>query len=75
MGIARLPNRVAIGALHAYRGSLGVLFRGCCRFTPSCSTYALEAYRRHGFLRASRLVAWRLLRCHPFCRGGEDPVP
>jgi putative membrane protein insertion efficiency factor len=54
---------------------LGTLGPGICRFTPTCSQYTLEAIRRHGFLKGSLLGAWRVLRCNPFCRGGDDPVP
>ncbi|HKX55947.1 MAG TPA: membrane protein insertion efficiency factor YidD [Xanthomonadales bacterium] len=46
-----------------------------CRFTPSCSSYASEAISRHGAARGSWLAVKRLLRCHPFCAGGYDPVP
>ncbi|HET6566294.1 MAG TPA: membrane protein insertion efficiency factor YidD [Xanthomonadales bacterium] len=46
-----------------------------CRFTPSCSLYASEALSRHGALKGSWLALKRLLRCHPFCPGGYDPVP
>jgi putative membrane protein insertion efficiency factor len=46
-----------------------------CRFTPTCSGYALEALRTHGFLKGSALSAWRILRCNPFVKGGYDPVP
>jgi uncharacterized protein len=46
-----------------------------CRFYPSCSTYAVTAIARHGAVRGSALALWRLLRCHPFNRGGVDQVP
>ena len=46
-----------------------------CRFTPSCSQYALEAVTRHGALKGTWLAARRLVRCHPFHPGGFDPVP
>lgn len=46
-----------------------------CRFTPSCSAYAIEALERHDAMSGSYLTARRLLRCHPGCAGGHDPVP
>ena len=49
--------------------------RPTCRFVPTCSEYAIEAYRSHGFFVGTALTIWRLLRCNPFCRGGFDPVP
>lgn len=62
-------------AIRIYQVTLGPLMGGHCRFVPTCSHYALEAYRQHGPLRGTWLTARRLLRCHPFCRGGYDPVP
>ncbi|MCI0651293.1 MAG: membrane protein insertion efficiency factor YidD [Planctomycetes bacterium] len=46
-----------------------------CRFHPSCSHYGIEALSTRGFVRGTALIAWRLLRCNPFSRGGFDPVP
>lgn len=46
-----------------------------CRFTPSCSTYGLEAFTKHGFFVGLFLTVRRILRCHPFHPGGYDPVP
>jgi putative membrane protein insertion efficiency factor len=71
----RLATRVLIGLVHAYRITLGPLFGGSCRFTPSCSSYALEALARHGAVRGTHLGLSRILRCHPFHPAGHDPVP
>jgi len=46
-----------------------------CRFFPSCSDYAIEAFRMHGVVRGGGLAVWRIVRCNPWCDGGEDPVP
>jgi putative membrane protein insertion efficiency factor len=46
-----------------------------CRFTPTCSEYALAAVERYGSLKGIFLAIWRILRCHPFSKGGYDPVP
>jgi putative membrane protein insertion efficiency factor len=51
------------------------LFPGGCRFQPTCSEYALLAFRQHGTCKGFLLAASRLLRCHPFFQGGWDPVP
>ncbi len=55
--------------------ALHTVFPGGCRFHPTCSQYALEAIEIHGSARGSWLALRRLLRCHPFARGGFDPVP
>ncbi|MCQ2451481.1 MAG: membrane protein insertion efficiency factor YidD [Clostridia bacterium] len=47
----------------------------CCRFTPSCSAYAVEALKIHGIFFGLPLIIWRVLRCNPLCKGGYDPVP
>ncbi|MDE6470028.1 MAG: membrane protein insertion efficiency factor YidD [Eubacterium sp.] len=48
---------------------------GSCRFTPTCSQYAIEAIEIHGIFRGTLLAIWRILRCNPLCKGGWDPVP
>jgi putative membrane protein insertion efficiency factor len=55
--------------------ALHSLHPGGCKYLPTCSEYAAMAIATHGPLRGSALAAWRLLRCHPFARGGFDPVP
>lgn len=55
--------------------ALHVLSPGGCKFLPTCSEYAAMAITMHGPLRGGALAVWRLLRCHPFSRGGLDPVP
>lgn len=59
----------------AYRVAVAPAIGPVCRFEPSCSHYAEEAIARWGFARGLGLAVWRLLRCHPFSRGGLDPVP
>ncbi|MFP5223457.1 MAG: membrane protein insertion efficiency factor YidD [Acidobacteriota bacterium] len=68
-------QRLLLGIIALYRYCLSPLIPGHCRFTPSCSEYAREAVIRFGALRGSLLTIWRLLRCHPLCTPGYDPVP
>jgi putative membrane protein insertion efficiency factor len=70
-----LPRRFLIGLVRGYRLLLSPWHGSACRFYPTCSAYALEALERHGAAAGSLLAAGRLLRCHPFCAGGCDPVP
>ena len=67
--------RVLIVIIKLYQRVLSPLCPGCCRFQPTCSSYAIEALQLHGVWRGCCLTVWRLLRCQPFCRGGWDPVP
>ncbi|MBP6921449.1 membrane protein insertion efficiency factor YidD [Candidatus Gracilibacteria bacterium] len=46
-----------------------------CRYYPTCSNYGKECFEKFGFFRATRLTVWRILRCHPWSKGGLDPVP
>lgn len=61
--------------VRAYQRLVSPLLPPACRFYPSCSEYAAQALRRHGALRGGSLTVKRLLRCHPLCDGGVDPVP
>ena len=71
--------RAGVAAIDAYRATLGALLGKTgivrCRFEPSCSAYGREAVRRYGSPRGFLLTARRLARCHPFAKGGADPVP
>jgi putative membrane protein insertion efficiency factor len=60
--------------IKAYKYSISPALPHSCRFYPSCSEYALEAFRRYGFLRGCRLSLRRLIRCHPLHAGGYDPI-
>ncbi|CAN5161819.1 hypothetical protein BH09SUM1_BH09SUM1_34460 [soil metagenome] len=68
-------RRLLLGAVHWYQRRLSWLLGGQCRFAPSCSCYAEEALTRMPLPTALRLIAWRIMRCQPFCRAGIDPVP
>jgi uncharacterized protein len=70
-----LPRRSLMAAVRAYQLVLSPMLPPNCRFTPSCSAYALEALSRHGAVRGTWLAARRLARCHPWNPGGYDPVP
>ena len=70
-----LLARVFLGLIRFYRRGISPLLPPLCRFEPTCSCYAAEAIRSHGALRGLYLTLHRLFRCHPFSRGGYDPVP
>jgi putative membrane protein insertion efficiency factor len=73
--LARLLGAPFVVLIFAYRVLLSPLMGGHCRFHPSCSQYALDAYRQHNPIRASWLTLARVSRCHPFGGSGYDPVP
>jgi uncharacterized protein len=66
---------LSILLLRGYKKFISPLLPPACRFTPTCSEYMAEAIRLYGFLRGLGMGLRRLLRCHPFHRGGYDPVP
>ncbi len=68
-------KRLLIGLVKGYRLVLSPWLGSSCRFEPSCSAYSLTALERHGAAVGTYLTAGRLLRCHPWCHGGHDPVP
>ena len=68
-------RRLLIALVKGYRLFLSPWLGSSCRFTPTCSAFALEALERHGAAAGSYLAAARIARCHPWCDGGPDPVP
>ena len=68
-------KKLLISLVRFYRRAISPLFPGCCRYIPTCSQYALEALEKYGALKGSWLALRRFLRCHPFHKGGYDPVP
>lgn len=70
-----LLARLLMLPVHMYRLLFRAWLGASCRFEPTCSAYALQALRQHGGVAGTYLTAARLLRCHPGCAGGCDPVP
>lgn len=70
-----VPRDGLILSVKAYRLLLKPSLGNACRFEPTCSQYALDALQRHGAVAGGSLMIGRLLRCHPWCDGGCDPVP
>jgi uncharacterized protein len=69
------PKNLLLLLLRGYKRALSPMFLPSCRYVPPCSDYAAEAIDKFGAVRGTGLALWRLLRCHPFVRGGFDPVP
>jgi putative membrane protein insertion efficiency factor len=67
--------RLLQSVIRAYKKLFSPHLHSSCRFTPTCSDYALEALERHGPFLGSALTLWRILRCNPFSAGGLDTVP
>ena len=67
-------REAGITLIKAYRRFVSPMLPPSCRFTPSCSLYALQAVERYGLIRGSLMGGRRVLRCHPFSKGGFDPV-
>ena len=73
--IAKACNLPFLAIIRVYRVLFSPILGGQCRFEPTCSRYAAEAYRLHGPLKGSRMTTARICRCHPWNTGGFDPVP
>ena len=66
---------VALLLIRFYQVAISPWTPPSCIYTPTCSAYGYEAIRKYGFFHGGVLTAWRILRCHPWAKGGEDPVP
>ena len=73
--LGKALKKLFIFLIRWYQLCLSPLHPGCCRYTPTCSSYALQAIERHGAIKGGLLACWRILRCNPFSKGGYDPVP
>ena len=71
--LVSLPAMCVIGLVKLYQWLLSPIFGGQCRFYPSCSHYFIQAVQKYGVVRGSVRGVMRILRCHPFHRGGYDP--
>ena len=68
-------GKILIKLIELYRKNISPRKIPCCRFTPTCSAYAIEAIQKRGAFVGTLLSIWRILRCNPLCKGGYDPVP
>lgn len=64
-----------IGMVHGYQRYISPLFPPSCRYYPTCSNYMIQAIQKHGAIKGVLMGSTRILRCHPFVKGGYDPVP
>lgn len=67
-------KKVALWLIRFYQKHISPYRKPCCKFVPTCSEYAAEAYEKYGFFKGTRLTVWRILRCNPFSKGGYDPL-
>ncbi len=68
-------KKIFIFPIKIYKKIISPILPDSCRYSPSCSTYAVEAIEKHGVILGIILALYRILRCNPFGKGGEDPVP
>ena len=75
LALRRLTVALLVAPIRFYQRFVSPMFPPCCRFTPTCSAYAIEALQKHGALRGAWLALRRILRCPPWGGSGYDPVP
>ena len=69
----RLPAAAAIACVKFYKAAISPLLPSLCKYQPTCSTYFIQAVEKYGLIRGGLMVTWRILRCHPWAKGGWDP--
>lgn len=74
-GIGLILTWLLLAPIYFYKYAISPIFPAVCRYTPSCSQYAVEALKIHGPLKGFLLAVWRILRCNPWGSHGYDPVP
>lgn len=74
-GTTAIMAKMLIIFIRGYQRFVSPLLGANCRFSPTCSAYAIEAVQAHGAIRGTILSIWRVLRCNPWGRQGHDPVP
>lgn len=71
----RFLNKIPLFLIGVYRMWISpMLGGGKCKYNPTCSEYAMQAYKKYNFFKATGLTIWRILRCNPFSKGGYDPL-
>ena len=73
--VATVPSRIVALVIRGYQRFISPALPPACRFSPTCSQYALEAVTRYGALKGTWLAVKRIVRCHPWHPGGYDPIP
>ena len=71
--VTGLPRRAVIGSIRIYQRWLSPMLGKNCRYTPTCSSYFIQAVEKYGLIRGSLKGVWRICRCNPFVPGGYDP--
>ncbi|MDO5097066.1 MAG: membrane protein insertion efficiency factor YidD [Peptostreptococcaceae bacterium] len=71
----KILNKILIAIIRFYQVAISPIKGPSCRFHPTCSAYAIEAIKKYGAFKGGYLAIKRILRCHPFNKGGYDPVP
>ncbi|MBQ3078942.1 MAG: membrane protein insertion efficiency factor YidD [Clostridia bacterium] len=75
MNFKKIPQKSMLVMLRFYKRQISPALPPSCRYIPTCSEYAMQAVEKYGAVKGGYLAARRILRCHPFHKGGYDPVP